>query len=113
MGSITDFYEFSTCNKVDEVKAAELEAVDFDSVVYENAHFEVVPTIALAISGEPVVKYGVFNKETCVMEADAHQLITAKSWCDALAKAVNEPREDNVTSFPGLGGGDDEAPTIN
>lgn len=108
MGSITDFYEFDTCTTIDEVKKAELDAVDYDAIVYENALYQVVPTIAITLAGEPIVKYGVFNKETGVMEADAHQIIAARSWCEALAKALKEPEEEiDVDSLPGLTTGGD------
>lgn len=103
MGSITDYYEFDTCAKVDEVKKQELDSVDFDSVVYENSKYEVVPTIVLALSGEPVVKYGIYNKETCVMEADASQLITAKGWANALEQAATDPDQTGLQELPGLG----------
>ena len=100
MGSAADFYEYSTCAQVDKVKAQELDAVDFESVVYETATYEVVPTIVLSIAGEPVVKYGIYNKETCVMEADASQIVTAKSWANALTEAAEKGGGESATFGP-------------
>jgi len=106
--SVTDFYEYETCNTIDEVKAAELGSIDYDTPVYETADFKVVPTIALTLAGEPIVKYGIFNKRTNVMEAEASQIVTARSWCNALTEAEHKVEsEREMPDLPGLtpGGG--------
>lgn len=104
--SNADYYEFITCETVDNVKHAELSSVDYDTPVYETPTYKVVPTIALTISGEPVVKYGVFSKNTNVMEADAHQFVTARSWCkaltEALAKSEDRLESEAFDDLPGL-----------
>lgn len=104
MTDVTDFYEYDTCGIVDRVKKQELESVDFEGVVYSTDLYEVAPTITLSISGEPIVKYGIYNKATCVIEAEASQLVTAKSWCNALTEA-EQREEPSASELPGLGGG--------
>lgn len=113
MADITDFYEFDTCSVIDQVKKAELDAVDYDAIVYETSKYQVVPTITLTLAGEPVVKYGIFNKETGVCEAEASQLITAKGWATSLTETLLDPNHNGIRDdLPGLGSGDG-TPTLN
>lgn len=103
MSGSADFYEHETCRWVDEVKAAELDSVDYNTAVYETEKFHVTPTIALTLAGEPVVKYGIYNKDTNVMEAEASQLITAKGWATALTESLMDPDQSGVRKdLPGL-----------
>ena len=105
MNGIADFYEFDTCRIIDEVKSAELNNVDYDTPVYETDKYQVVPTIALSLAGEPMTKYGIFNKETGVLEAEASQLITAKGWATSLTETLEDPNNDGIKrDLPGLDG---------
>ncbi len=89
------------------VKLAELKRVDFSAIVHTEDGYEVRPTIALSLSGEPMTKYGVFNTLTGVMEGESCQFVTAREWAKALSNALNQPSPDEL---PGLSldfGGDD------
>jgi len=63
-----------------------------------NESFCIKPTYSFAVSGDPYVVYGIFNRATGVREADTTQYAAAKEWVQALTRiALGE-------KMPGLGG---------
>jgi len=73
----------------EDLRMTELEQINFDDVIFSNEHYEVRPTIMVTGSGEPFSAYGVFNKNTGVMEADSRQYPAAVQWAKALEKLTN------------------------
>lgn len=51
-----------------------------------NSSFYIKPTPIVGMSGFPVIRYGVFNADTNIMEADTNQYEAAKQWVDELTR---------------------------
>lgn len=73
-----------------EVTLGELEKIDFESELDgSNDLYYIKPTIASIMDGEREVVYGVFKRDTHVMEAATKQTAAAVEWASALKKMVD------------------------
>lgn len=79
-------------------KEAELKSIEFGKELGGNDKYYVAPVLGLTVAGEPMAKYGIFNRATGLMEADTRQFHSALGWAEALMEG---PPEQGA--LPGLG----------
>jgi SepF-like predicted cell division protein (DUF552 family) len=96
-----DIKEFAS-----EVMVAEGDKVTFEEIAEaSNADYYVKPTYVSQYDGAPNICYGIFNRETQVMEADTRQISAAIEWANVLQRMKNEgPPEPVVRSVADHGG---------
>lgn len=77
-----------------EERVAQVRDDDFANVAFNqilqgsNSYYEIRPTLAIGVSGQPYSTYGIFNVQTGVMETESRQLPAAKEWVQALTAMV-------------------------
>lgn len=95
-------YSTEVTSTITTVKDDEFAAIDFGKEVAGGTDdYYIRPTIGLTEAGEPIARYGIFNRTTGLLEAESAQLLTARAWCDKLTEALNRKSEEQRT-LPGL-----------
>lgn len=98
MESITTF--------ASEVMLSEAAEIKFEEVVeVSNADYYVKPTYVDQYGGAPNICYGIFNRDTGVMEADTRQIAAAAEWAEVLQKMKTQgPPEPIIKPMTEQGG---------
>jgi hypothetical protein len=70
---------------IDSIRKEDFEKVPFGKVLDgSNSTYEIRPTVAMGMSGEPYVTYGIFSVDTGVMETESRQYPAAREWVEGL-----------------------------